>query len=228
MFDFRLSQLSPPAKLFVGLTTILMLVVCLWVAFIYYVDKGMVSEEEAIPLYERGDLPEELEEIAGEVALEILADEEAVLRPSWDSNGFGMEMYLDTAQLTHEMLQYWHHRIHETDTVSAFEAGRARLRENVGLAHTHINGQTLLFFVLGLFFVFTSTPDRVKKIVLWSFSAAVLVHAICLSGESFHWLFDDILAVSGVAIIALMMYMSYRIFVELGKSASLSNGKTDA
>jgi hypothetical protein len=57
----------------------------------------------------------------------------------------------------------------------------------------------------------------VKKIVYWIFGFSVLAHAVGLSGEHYLWLFDDILAASGFAILALIAYMALRIFVDLGK-----------
>jgi hypothetical protein len=49
---------------------------------------------------------------------------------------------------------------------------------------------------------------------------AVALHAVGLSGEGYHWFFDDILAVSGVAILTVILYMALRIYVDLGKSSS--------
>ncbi len=92
-------------------------------------------------------------------------------------------------------------------------------RYNVDLAHTHINGQTLLFFTMGLIFLFTSTPDKVKKNVLWIFGVSVFVHAIGLTGQHYHWFFDDILAISGVVLLVAIAYIALRIYVDLGKQS---------
>jgi len=163
MFGIRLHELPGFAKLFVGIITTLMLLVCLWAVFIYYVDEGMVGADDK-PLYLQ-DRSEQME--------------------------------------------------HEADEGDTHE----RLEENVGLAHTHINGQTLLMFALGLIFLFTSQPSGRKKWTLSVFGGAILLHAIGLSGRGFYWLFDDILAASGFSILTVMAYMSFAIYADLLKSA---------
>ena len=207
MNNMSLSALPPIVKLMVGLVTALMVCVTLWVAFIYYVDKGMVTEEEAVPLY----LKEEAREILEE-------DPEAVHQPIWDSTQMGEEEQLDTAALAKRLHEYWMKQERDADQI---EPWRKQLRRNVGLAHTHINGQTLLFFVMSLFFVFSSATVRTRKVGLWLFAVSILTHAIGLSGETFHWLFDDLLVISGLMILASMLFMAYWIFISLGRTPKM-------
>ena len=89
------------------------------------------------------------------------------------------------------------------------------LRENLGLAHTHINGQTLLFFAMGLVFLFSSATPDLKNTLFSIFAASIVAHVIGLSGEGFHSIFDDILAISGVAIIVVMAFMAMLIYIDL-------------
>ena len=86
---------------------------------------------------------------------------------------------------------------------------------NVKLAHTHINGQTLLFFAIGLVFLFTSVKAKIKKTVLWVFAVSVFIHAFGLTGQHFHWFYDEILAISGFLILGSIAYMSFVIYVNL-------------
>ena len=167
MFNYYLKDLPPFGKLFVGLFTALMLFVCLWAVFIFYVENGMYTEDEAIPLY---------------------------------------------LQQENEAAENNEH-----------EEGESQLRHNLGLAHTHINGQTLLFFALGLVFLFTSVNSKTKKLALSVFGVAVFVHAVGLSGQHYHWFFDDILAVSGVALLVVIPYICFMIFVDLFKKSSYSH-----
>ncbi len=102
--------------------------------------------------------------------------------------------------------------------------GESRFRHNLGLAHTHVNGQTLLFFVLGAVFLFTSVNKRTKKIVLWTFGLSIVFHAVGLTGEGFHWFFDDILAVSGVVMLVVIAYICLMIYVDLGHTRETPNG----
>lgn len=153
--EIHLRNLSAPAKLFVGIFTALMLLVCFWAMFILYVDVGMVGPDDSPSYLKQGD------------AIENHDDE----LPS--------------------------------------------LKHNIGMAHTHINGQTLLFFALGLLFVFSSASPKVKKVTLWLFGIGILFHAIGWTGRHYHWFFDDALAISGLVILVMISFMALHIFVAL-------------
>lgn len=161
-------------------------------------------------------------------------DPDAELAPIWDSTFAGQPATADSATMAQKFREGDEYLESEAEKARQYARSDAiedlgelysdsrpdwqtQLRRNVGLAHTHINGQTLLYAVLGVFFIFTSIPVKTKKIVLWSFGIAILLHTIGLSGETFHWFFDDILAVSGVGMLVIMAYMGFIIFVELGK-----------
>ena len=101
------------------------------------------------------------------------------------------------------------------------------LEDNLKMAHTHINGQTLLFFAIGLVFLFTSVAPRTKKIALWIFASSILIHVIGLSGEGYHWLYDDILAASGMAILISIIYMAFMIFIDLAKSPAVRQDESN-
>ena len=90
-----------------------------------------------------------------------------------------------------------------------------QFEHNVKLAHTHINGQTLLFFAIGLVFLFTSVKPKIKIATLWLFGVSVFVHAFGLAGQDFHWFYDDILAISGFLILGSIAYMAFVIYVNL-------------
>ncbi|MCP4684849.1 MAG: hypothetical protein GY867_05300 [bacterium] len=92
-----------------------------------------------------------------------------------------------------------------------------RLKHNLELAHVHVNGQTLLFFALGAVFLFTSVRRKVKKLVLWAFALTIVLHTVGLTGESYHWIYDDMLAISGVLMLVLIAYMCFMIYVDLGR-----------
>ncbi len=95
------------------------------------------------------------------------------------------------------------------------EQTRRRLKHNVKLAHTHINGQTLLFFAMGLVFLFTSVPSKFKKMVFWLFAVSVVVHNIGLTGENYHWVFNEMIIVSGILILVSIAYMALMIYIDL-------------
>lgn len=234
MFGYYLRDLPPFAKVFTGIFTTLMIFVCLWAMLIFYVEKGMI-EEGVVPAYlqDNAELNQEgrldtPEEIAEDIE-DIQADEKSELAPIWDSTFAGRPAEADSASMVEYMadkdtqLAVYEP---ETDEMGAddeeYEGPHGHLRHNVGLAHTHINGQTLLFFAIGLVFLFTSAAPKIKKTVYWVFGVSVLVHAIGLTGEGYFWLWDDLLAISGVALLVVILYMALLIYVDLGKKARRS------
>lgn len=97
------------------------------------------------------------------------------------------------------------------------EQKQRRLKHNVKLAHTHINGQTLLFFATGLVFLFTSIKPKIKKTVFWIFAVSVVVHNIGLTGENYHWIFEELIMASGILILTSIAYMAFMIYADLLK-----------
>lgn len=216
--QFQLRNLPPYAKVFVGVFTTLMLLVCVWSMFIYVVHQGIVTSEDPLAYMKEQPEPDTQYDIEA-----ILADSNSVLAPIWDSLFAGREARADSAS----MAIFMRHadsvlKAQRADSVFFEEQGYERgstkhLQHNVGLAHTHINGQTLLYFAIGLIFLFTSAPAKTKSIVYWLFGAVIVVHAIGLSGRWFGSLFDDILAISGVILLLLIAYMAFVIYMDLAR-----------
>jgi hypothetical protein len=240
MFNYRLSDLPGFGKLFVAIFTALMLFVTLWAAFIYYVDEGVVDTNH-LPAYltqdnsqpaDSSDFPQDVEDITDD-------DSSAVLAPIWDTTMKGQEVNLDTA--SPEESSTVKKAIGEQESgdrtidMSGYDGDKddetpdqlTHLRRNVGLAHTHINGQTLLFFALGAIFLFSSAPPRTKKYVYWIFGIAVLGHNIGLTGWGFYSIFDDLLSISGVTLLVVIIYMSFLIFIDLAKSGGDASAETE-
>jgi hypothetical protein len=200
--DIHLRNLPPHAKTFVGIFTVLMLCVCVWAVSIYTARYGRVDLQN-LPAYLRtNDLKADINELK--------SDSSAVMAPVWDSMHGGEEQPVDSATLeaikrrpaqNHDLIG----RVTDPD-------------EDLGLAHTHVNGQTLLFFAIGLIFLFSSATPRAKKIVYWIFGLSVLGHNLGLSFRSCSGLFGDILAVSGILILAAIAYMAFVIFADLAKN----------
>ena len=61
MWNYKLSDLPPYGKLFVGIFITLMLFVCLWAVFIFYVEKGLVDSDN-LPEYLKTKLDYDSEE----------------------------------------------------------------------------------------------------------------------------------------------------------------------
>lgn len=100
------------------------------------------------------------------------------------------------------------------------EQKQRRLKHNVKLAHTHINGQTLLFFAMGLVFLFTSVKPKIKQSLFWIFAVSTVVHNIGLTGENFHPIYEDMLIVSGILILVSIAYMAFIVYADLLKKPS--------
>lgn len=219
---YRISNLPPAGKVFVGIFTALALCVCIWAVHISYLEKVAEGDEYA-------EFWMDYDEGSGEavaVAEQVLAeDPEAVHAPVWDSNQAGQEETLGVEELADELSEHAA-TTEEYDGDYDEYAGdemENEYHENVGLAHTHINGQTLLFFAIGLVFLFTSASACLKKTTYWLFGLSVFAHAVGLTGEGYHWVFDGLVLVSGAVILVMIIVMAVIIFRDLGKSSATAN-----
>ena len=204
LHSFRLRNLPPYAKTFVGIFTALMLCVGIWAVWVFSARYGGVDQDN-LPAYLRqnsNDLRSDIEELQ--------ADSSAVMAPVWDKKQAGREQKIDSATLS----AIEHRKIPKD--VSRYESGGDTDRD-LGLAHTHQNGQTLLFFAIGLVFLFTSVSPKVKGIVYWIFGATILLHTIGLTGRSHASIFRDMLPFAGFAILVMIAYMAFMIFADLAK-----------
>lgn len=224
IFDrYRLSDLPRYGKTFVGVFTALMLLVCLWAVWIFYETKGKISQGTQ-PTYMQVDQVAVdsaaiSEEIKQDLA-EIVADSEAVHAPVWDSMHAGEEHRLDSAEVSRIALLALAQKQAALDAEKM--SSESNFKHNLELAHTHINGQTLLFFAIGLVFLFTSVSPTTKRVIFWLFGVCIVLHVAGLTGQGTHWLWDDLLAVSGVLMLIVIAYMALLIFVDLAKSPRTS------
>ncbi len=226
---YRLSNLPGYGKLFVAIFTTLMLLVVFWAMFIFYVSRGMVGEDTKLPAYLTDDAQvvgtEEADSVADidlqETADQLQEDSEAVLAPVWDSDFAGLEVHVDSGTNVKKFRE--REAQMQTGSQSLDDDDEPDFEENVGLAHTHVNGQTLLYFAMGFVFLFTSVSPKIKKSVYWIFGISILLHAIGLTGQGYYGIFDDTLAISGVALLVIIVYMALLIYVDLGHSPSKEN-----
>ncbi len=226
---YRLSNLPGYGKLFVAIFTTLMLLVVFWAMFIFYVSRGMVGEDTKLPAYLTDDAQvvgtQEADSIADidlqETADQLQEDSEAVLAPMWDSDFAGREVHVDSATNVEKFRE--RDAQMRTGNQRPDDDDKPDFEENVGLAHTHVNGQTLLYFAMGFVFLFTSASPKIKKTVYWIFGISILLHAIGLTGQGYYGIFDDILAISGVALLVIIVYMTLLIYVDLGHSPNKEN-----
>ncbi len=218
-----LSTLPPWAKLFVGLFVSLMLCICFWATWIFYESQGVVNPDR-LPAYLKPDTTDvsmkELPKSVRSDLAEIMSDSAAVLAPRWDTQQAGLESRLDSAAIVRIARNAIRDSLDEIAGDADLEPAiqpPGMFRHNLGLAHTHVNGQTLLFFAMGFVFLFSSAKPKVKRILYLVFGVSILCHAIGLTGHLYSWFFDDLLVVSGMAILGSIVYMAMIIYVDLGR-----------
>jgi len=221
MEKFRLNNLPGYGKVFVGVFTALMLAVCFWAMFIVYIELFEEMEESlehAVTSEVNRVIDEHNADLQRQEDAEMLAeDSDAVLAPVWDSNLAGEEVHEDSVT----NVEHFRERDKEMaanlydDTDYDYDEETEDLEDNVKLAHTHVNGQTLLFFAIGLIFLFSNASPAVKKIIYSFFGAAVLVHAVGLTGEGFGEIYEILLFFSGVVILLSIVVMAVYIFIDL-------------
>jgi len=197
----HLRNLPPYAKTFVGIFTALVLCICIWATWIYSARYGQVDPDHLPAYLNSSDLKADLNELN--------SDSSAVIAPVWDSTQAGEELPIDSAAI--EAIR------REPISNNGVEGGAFDHDEDLGLAHTHINGQTLLFFAIGLVFLFSSATPRTKKILYWILGLSILTHNLGLSFRSCSGLFADLLAISGVLIMLSIAYTAFVIFSDLAR-----------
>jgi hypothetical protein len=198
---FHLRNLPPYAKTFVGIFTALMLCVSVWAVWIYTARYGKVDVQNLPAYLGTNDLKADIEELKSGTS--------AVMAPVWDTMQAGKEQPIDSATI--EAIK------RQPIPKFGVERNAADQDEDLGLAHTHINGQTLLFFAIGLIFLFSSATPKSKKIVYWIFGLSILGHNLGLSFRSCSGMFGDLLAISGVLILLSIAYMAFVIFTDLAQ-----------
>ncbi|MFZ5979920.1 MAG: hypothetical protein ACOYVF_04750 [Candidatus Zixiibacteriota bacterium] len=220
MEKFYLNNLPGYGKVFIGVFTALMLAVCFWAMFIVYIELFEEMEDslaEAVTSEINRTINEHNADLQRQEDAELLAeDSDAVLAPIWDSTFAGAEVRVDSISNVE------HFRERDSEMAANvyndeydYDAEVADLEENVKLAHVHVNGQTLLFFAIGLVFLFSTASPGVKKIIYALFGPAVLLHAIALTGDGFGEIYEILLYISGSVILLSITVMAACIFLDL-------------
>jgi len=145
----------------VAVFTALMLCVCFWAAALYTVDKGVVDPNH-LPAYLQTETDKNLPHHTDTTSEDL--DTVPVLAPVWDSTFKGQDIPLDS--ISAESLRVVSMA---KETVYVDTDHESILRENLGLAHTHINGQTLPLFRLWLYLPVHFRPGVAKETALLDF-----------------------------------------------------------
>jgi len=193
--EFSLAKLPSHGKLFVALFTVLFLVVIIWSAVVAALNAGLFGDFEYYGDYEAATDFEA-----------AMADSESVTAPDWADSG---EQVPIQPEDTLKFKEY-----EETRLPFAI-----RLKDNVEWALEHVSTQALLYFAVGLLFMFTSYGVKTKRFFFWTVSILIFLHVLGLTGHGFCWPANFLLYACGALILILMFVMGVMVLRDLKRKA---------
>ena len=189
--DFKIGDLPPYGKTFVGLFCVLVLVVliCMTVlGFLHVCYSGYSGNGHTS---------------ASTIRMEtMLAANEAVTDPVWNDS-------VRTKVADDPVMP----PAREESTFGMM------LQENLEWAMEHVGTQALLFFALGFLFVGTSFSDSTKKRFFWISFVLIVLHVISLIGSGFCQPSNILLYTTGPLLIITFAIMTFMILAELRKKS---------
>jgi len=201
MFEnIKLSRLPGYGKLFVALFTVLVILVVLWMVLLGAMESGIIGEPVQRFDYEAAEeaLDQEIEA--------IMADEQAVTAPNWTDSGQQEPITPEDEEIfeeyAEEELPFWE-----------------LFREKVGEGLEHISSQALIFFALGLLFLFTGYSIGIKKFFYWLLAILIALYAIGTSGHGFCWPADFLFYSACPLILIILFIMAIMVLKDLGRKA---------
>ena len=200
--DFNLTKLPSYGKLFVGLFGVLIIMVIIWMAVLGSMEAGMLGDDD-----EYGEIMEPYEEYDFEADIEtIMADEQAVTPPDWADSGHqepiepeDIEEFEDFAEEEYA-LTFWE-----------------KLEENLEWAMEHLAAQALLFFAVGLVFIFTTYSAGTKRFFIWVLMLLIVLHILGMTGSGFCLPANILLWGIGSLLLVWLLIMDVMILVNLRK-----------
>lgn len=192
--DFNLAKLPPYGKTFVGLFACLVMVVIVWMMIVDLMEWEVLGEKAET--FEEYDIAADMET--------IMADDRAVTPPVWSDSG--QQEPIEPSDIE---------RFKE-----AAEPGMSflsRFEENAGRALKHVSVRTLLYFAIGLMFMFTTVSPKAKKLFYWSLAILMILHFIGLTGRGFCWPADALIYICSPLILILLFAMAIVILVNMRK-----------
>jgi len=200
MFDnFRLNQLPPVGRLFVGMFAVLAMVIMIWMALSGLMNAGIIGA--AVPIDEAIEAVDEAE-VEAEIE-SIMADDEAVTAPDWTDSGQQEAITPEDEEIFEEYAEedsFW-----------------ADFYENTTHATEHAVSFGFLFFALGALFVFTGVSAGIKKLFLWLTGILIFLDIIGRSGMGFCWPANFLVYFCGPIILVLFFIMAIIVLRSLGQ-----------
>ncbi|UCD95091.1 MAG: hypothetical protein JSU69_03305, partial [Candidatus Zixiibacteriota bacterium] len=168
--DLTLGKLPPYGKLFVALFSVLVIIVVVWMLMVGAMEAGIVGFDESA--YEE----EWYDEYEFEMDVdEIMSDEEAVTPPDWTDSG-------EQEPIEPEDIEKFEEEYEEEEYPFWL-----RFEDNAIRALEHIGSRAILYFAVGLIFMFTTYPAGAKKFFFWLLGILLILHVIGVTGHGFCW-----------------------------------------
>jgi small-conductance mechanosensitive channel len=200
--DFNLTKLAPHGKLFIALFAVLIIFVIVWMAAIVLMEAGILGDvgqyEEAVEPYEEYDFEADMET--------IMADEQAVSPPDWSDSG-------QQVPIEPEDIEEFEEYAEEEYALSFWE----KLKENLEWAIEHLSSQALLFFTVGLVFMFTTYSAGTKKFFIWILMILIVLHVLGITGFDFCLPANILMWVFGPLLLVWLLIMDVMILANLRK-----------
>jgi len=204
--EYRLSKLPKYGKTFVGAFAILMIGIVLWMFVLGGMESGMFfSEDETV-----AEIAEESVNKYGNIQEEesmepLIEDSELVTPPDWSDSG-------EQKVITEED----EGKFSDEDTEPAIPFWE-KFEDNMESSMEHFSSEVLLFFAVGLVFLFTGYSAGAKKFFYIWLPILVVLHAFGVAGYGFCWPSNFIMYVVGPLILLTLLVLAIMILKDLAR-----------
>ncbi|UCD93619.1 MAG: hypothetical protein JSU69_07555 [Candidatus Zixiibacteriota bacterium] len=200
--DFNLTKLPAHGKLFIVLFGILIIMVIIWMALIALMEAGMLGDfgqyGETMEPYDEYDFQADMET--------IMTDEDAVTPPDWADSG-------RQEPIEPEDIEEFEDFVEEEYALTFWE----KLKENLEWAMEHLATHALLFFAVGLVFIFTTYSPGTKRFFIWVLMLLIVLHVLGMSGSGFCTPANILMWVFGPILLVWLLIMDVMILANLKK-----------
>ncbi len=223
--DFNLSKLPGYGKLFVALYTLLVILVVIWMTILGAMEAGIIGdmgpyddEMELAGEYEPYDDNEDEEAAAAEDYDELLIEDSAVTPPQWGDSGEQEDIAMaDTEMFAGPEEEEEYEEEYEGYVEDEDITFWLHFNENMRAAIEHLSSQAMLFFGLGIFFLFSGYSKGTKKLFFWILGILIGLHLLGISGQGFCWPADLLTYSAGPLILIGFFIMGIMILAGLGQ-----------
>jgi len=205
--EYRLSKLPRYGKIFIAAFAIMIIGVVLWMFVLGGLESGMVGNGDATVEEIAEEAVTDLGTIEEEEAMEpLIEDSELVTPPDWSDSGeqkviteADEEKFADVGD-TAPAISFWE-----------------KFEENMEISMEHFSSEVLLFFAVGMVFLFTGYGGATKRFFYIFLAVLIVLHAFGVAGYGFCWPADIIMYVIGPIILLTLLVIAVMILKDLGR-----------